>query len=152
MGLQRCRTALFKAPLTPLQMRTCSKGCSCTSITKYTWRDRAFSGLWLHLSVQCTWCSNLNSFRPCVIEKVLQKHKVSTCQLGVMMVLTPLPWNPTHSICFVCNEEFWHFWWAQLCRWYMGFLSIGNWSGWRSSKETEALFPLWKAEVFESQM
>lgn len=150
MGLQQRRTALFKAPLTPLQTRMCSEGFSCTSITKHTSRDRAFNGLWFHLSVQCTWCSNLNSSQPCFMEKVLQKHQVSTYQLGMLKALTPLPRHLTHTY-FVCSKKFWHFWWTQLCRWLMGFLLIGHRLGWKSSKETEALFPLWKAEAFESQ-
>lgn len=98
-----------------------------------------------------TWCSSLNSFRPCFMEKVLQKHEVSTYQLGTLMVLTPLPWNLTHTTCFVCNKEFWHFWRTQLCRWHIGFLLIEHWSCWKSSKESWALFPVWKGEAFESQ-
>lgn len=88
--LQQYCTGLFKAPLTPLQMGTCSEGFSCTTFTKHTSRDRALNGLWFHLSVHCTWCSNLDSSPPHFMDKVLQKHKVSTYQLGKFMVLTPL--------------------------------------------------------------
>lgn len=106
MRLQQCRTVLFKAPLTLLQTGTCSEGFSCTSITKHTSRARALHGLWFHPAVQCTWCSNLNSSPPRFMEKVLQKHKVSTYQLGNLMVLTPLlcTWAPT--IYFLCNKKF----------------------------------------------
>lgn len=88
--LQQYCTGLFKAPLTLLQMGTCSEGFSCTTFTKHTSRDRALNGLWFHLSVHCTWCSNLDSSPPHFMDKVLQKHKVSTYQLGKFMVLTPL--------------------------------------------------------------
>lgn len=88
--LQQYCTELFKAPLTPLQMGTCSEGFSCTTFTKHTSRDRALNGLWFHLSVHCTWCSNLDSSPPHFMDKVLQQHKVSTYQLGKFMVLTPL--------------------------------------------------------------
>lgn len=107
--LQQCCTVLFKAPLTLLQRVTCSEGFSCTSITKHTSRDKALNGLQFHRSVQCTWCSNLSSSPPHFMEKVLQKHKVSTYQLGKFMVLTPLLGTLTPTIYFVCNKKFWCF-------------------------------------------